>query len=435
MLTILYCCRHVRRKKFAYKRLGLGSSNGGGESETELTDHSPNDQDYGQARTVDGPIDWAQLLRDEHQVEDCNQVLLSLREIPRSCIRIISELGKGAFGVVYKALLKEDPRRPAYLVAVKSLHAGSSESERRELLVEAAVLGQFDHPHVIQLAGVVTIGQPLLMLVEYAEHGSLQSLLQGKQAFNTEQLAIWAGDVAEGLAYVHSRKFLHRDIASRNILVGSEWHCKLSDFGMAREAKVHTTYYRAKGGQVAVRWTAPEALDSRKFTRATDVWSYGILLYEMWTQARTPYELWNNQRVWVEVTSGFTLSPPEQCPREIAQLMVRCFETAEGRPGMAELATELRKLCAAGCFSQTETDVVGQESLDGSRSGGGGRRKSAASIGGSALASSAKGMDASQSSSVGSYLPTDGGRATRRRPSTYEYEHMEDDDVEMAAFS
>lgn len=205
-------------------------------------------------------------------------------------------------------------------------------------------MAQFDSPFVAQLVGLVTIDAPMLMVVEYAEYGSLKSYLEEKEVDERLRL-LWAGDVAEGMAHVHAKGFLHRDLATRNVLVGSDLRCKISDFGLAREVDEHDTYYRSRGGQLPVRWTAPEALESRKFSEKTDAWSFGVTLYELWTQAELPYKSWNNQRVWVEVANGARLPQPAKCSDVVYRVMLSCWAANQpDRPTFAALQEELRQL-------------------------------------------------------------------------------------------
>lgn len=231
------------------------------------------------------PQRWDDIFALMAQFKEENVEACVPREINRGALRIVSELGKGAFGLVSKGILQESPSIPGFLVAVKSLIPNSTASDRQELLEEAAVMAQFHSPFVVQLIGVITIGKPLLVVVEYMEMGDLKGYLE-KNAIDDETKVMFAGDVAEGLFHIHSKGFLHRDIAARNVLVSSERRCKISDFGLAREQE-EDTYYRSKGGNLPVRWSAPEALEERKFNEATEIWSFGVVMYEIRLRAGT----------------------------------------------------------------------------------------------------------------------------------------------------
>ena len=266
------------------------------------------------------------------------------REIARGAVSLLDELGKGAFGLVFKAVLKESMHMPGYLVAAKSLHEKCSAGDKQELMEEAAVMAQFQHPHVTSLVGVVTVGKPVLVIVEYMEHGSLKGYLEKHDPSPGQQL-LWAGDVADGLAHVHAKGFIHRDVACRNVLLSSEMRAKVSDFGLARELDEDDTYYRSRGGQLPVRWSALEALEDRKFNEKTDVYSYGVALYEMWTNAEMPYKGWTNQRVWVEVAAGYRLPQPPGCQSNIYDIMYSCWAPAQAdRPTFAALKQKFRDL-------------------------------------------------------------------------------------------
>jgi serine/threonine protein kinase len=198
------------------------------------------------------------------------------RELKRSRITIVSELGSGHFGVVAKGTLTEAAGYPGYLVAVKSLRENSEEGRQR-LLKEAAVMSQFAHERVVGLIGVVTIGAPLLVVIEYCEHGPLSVYLQSFVSMKESERCMLAADCAEGLEYLASLKFVHRDVAARNVLLSSDRRAKLADFGMSRETS-SSHYYQSLCGDLPIRWTAPEALDNRKFSHHSDCWSFGILV-------------------------------------------------------------------------------------------------------------------------------------------------------------
>ena len=187
------------------------------------------------------PQNWDEIfkLMDQFSDEDAEGPRIP-REINRSALKLLGELGKGAFGIVYKGMLKEHANIPGYLVAVKSLHEKGTLADKQELLEEAAVMAQFVNPHVVELVGVVTVGNPIYVIVEYMEHGSLKGYLE-KNDVPVDQRVMWAGDCAEGLAHVHGKGFIHRDVAARNVLLSSEMRCKISDFGLAREMEEDDT--------------------------------------------------------------------------------------------------------------------------------------------------------------------------------------------------
>jgi serine/threonine protein kinase len=222
------------------------------------------------------------------------------------------------------------------------LHA-SLDADRTSLLQEAALMAQFECERVVGLVGVVTVGMPLMVVIEFCEHGSLDRYLRKTTLTELERLGL-AGDCAEGLAYLASRKFVHRDIAARNVLLNSERRAKISDFGLSRETSENSPYYRSKGGEIPVRWTAPEALEAQKFSPASDCWSFGVLMYEIWTKGELPYKGMGNQKVWVEVQSGYRLPCPEDCATDIHSMMLECWHTdPASRPAMSSFVERIQE--------------------------------------------------------------------------------------------
>ena len=289
------------------------------------------------------PQDWDDIFKLIDQLNGRSEEdgIVVPREISRSSVELLDELGRGAFGLVYKGIMREVASMPGYLVAVKSLHSSAGGSDRQELLEEAAIMAQFSHKNVVSLVGVVTVGKPLLVVLEFMEHGSLKGYLE-KNDVDEKTKVLFAGDVAAGLDHVHSKGFVHRDVAARNILIDSSRRCKVADFGLARDT-AEDTYYRSRGGQLPVRWSAPEALEDRKFNMATDVWAFGVTAYEIWTKAATPYEGWHNQKVWVQVSAGYRLPLPAGCEQDVYETMLSCWE-ADGhkRPTFATLVRFFR---------------------------------------------------------------------------------------------
>ena len=275
------------------------------------------------------------------------------RELPRESVTIVKEIGKGNFGIVAKAQFAERRGRmilPAYLVAIKQLHQTASTEARNEILGEAAVMAQFEHENVLRLVGVVTRGDPILVVMEFMEHGALQSYIKAHAPELTElQRLGFAADLANGLAYLHARGFIHRDVAARNVLLSSTLTVKLADFGLTRESQADSEYYRSQGGAVPVRWTAPEALEERKFSPASDTFAFGVTVYEIWTDAAMPYEGWTNQRVWVNVSTGYRLPCPGGCDMVLyTTVMLPCWEhVAEKRPRMSRVAAKLTEMWEA----------------------------------------------------------------------------------------
>ena len=264
-------------------------------------------------------------------------------ELKRSAIEVVSVLGKGAFGEVSKAKMTEAQGKFSFLVAVKVLHRSGAESlaARESLLNEASLMAQFDHDNVVRLIGVVTAGEPLLVVLEFCEIGALDSYVKSHDLTPAAQVKI-SIDCSKGMQYLASLHFVHRDLASRNVLLDSSLTGKIADFGLSRESEENKDYYASKGGALPIRWTAPEALEHRKFSEKSDVWSFGILLYEIWTKAMLPYNGMTNDKVWIKVLEGYRLPCPLGCPNGIYSIMQSCWFDASVRPPFSEIAEALR---------------------------------------------------------------------------------------------
>uniref|UniRef100_A0A8C5RD25 EPH receptor B1 n=1 Tax=Laticauda laticaudata TaxID=8630 RepID=A0A8C5RD25_LATLA len=248
----------------------------------------------------------------------------------------------GEFGEVYKGRLKLPGKREIY-VAIKTLKAGYSEKQRRDFLSEASIMGQFDHPNIIRLEGVVTKSRPVMIITEFMENGALDSFLrQNDGQFTVIQLVGMLRGIAAGMKYLAEMNYVHRDLAARNILVNSNLVCKVSDFGLSRYLQDDTsdpTYTSSLGGKIPVRWTAPEAIAYRKFTSASDVWSYGIVMWEVMSFGERPYWDMSNQ------DQDYRLPPPMDCPAALHQLMLDCWQKDRNtRPRFAEIVNTLDKM-------------------------------------------------------------------------------------------
>ena len=289
------------------------------------------------------PFDFKQIVDEQTSDLALTSAKAVPREIKREAVKIIDVLGKGNFGEVSKGSLSENPSLPGYLVAIKVLHRGVDTQGGRDLLLaEASLMAQFTHDNVVRLIGVVTAGDPLLIILEFCEKGSLDAYLD-KHDLKSDILLKIAVNCADGMAYLTELRFIHRDLAARNVLLGSDMTAKIADFGMSR-ASQDKTYYVSKGGQVPVRWTAPEALEHQKFSEQSDVWSFGILMYEIWTQATIPYMGMNNDKVWTKVLAGYRLPRPEDCPAAVYETMRKCWAAYCERPTFAQISRVLPSL-------------------------------------------------------------------------------------------
>ncbi|KAL0963558.1 hypothetical protein UPYG_G00307960 [Umbra pygmaea] len=284
---------------------------------------------------------------DPHTYEDPSQAVHEFaKELDASCIAIDKVVGAGEFGEVCSGRLRL-PSKKEICVAIKTLKAGYSDKQRRDFLSEASIMGQFDHPNIIRLEGVVTRSKPVMIVTEYMENGSLDSFLRKHDAqFTGIQLVGMLRGIASGMKYLSDMGYVHRDLAARNILVNSNLVCKVSDFGLSRVLEDDPeAAYTTRGGKIPIRWTAPEAIAYRKFTSASDAWSYGIVLWEVMSYGERPYWEMSNQDVIKAVDEGYRLPPPMDCPAALYQLMLDCWQKERNnRPKFEQIVSILDKL-------------------------------------------------------------------------------------------
>lgn len=282
-----------------------------------------------------------------HTYEDPNQAVRDFaKEIEVSNIRIERVIGAGEFGEVCSGRLRLPSKREIQ-VAIKSLKAGYSEHQRRDFLSEASIMGQFDHPNIIRLEGVVTRCKPVMIVTEYMENGSLDTFLKKHDGqFTVIQLLGMLRGIAAGMQYLSEMNYVHRDLAARNILVNRNLVCKVSDFGLSRVLEDDPeAAYTTRGGKIPIRWTAPEAITYRKFTSASDVWSYGIVMWEVISYGERPYWEMSNQDVIKAVDEGYRLPAPMDCPVVLHQLMLDCWEkNRSDRPKFGQIVNTLDRL-------------------------------------------------------------------------------------------
>ncbi|KAM9086078.1 ephrin type-A receptor 5 isoform 9-T9 [Megaptera novaeangliae] len=284
---------------------------------------------------------------DPHTYEDPNQAVHEFaKEIEASCITIERVIGAGEFGEVCSGRLKL-PGKRELPVAIKTLKVGYTEKQRRDFLGEASIMGQFDHPNIIHLEGVVTKSKPVMIVTEYMENGSLDTFLKKNDGqFTVIQLVGMLRGIAAGMKYLSDMGYVHRDLAARNILINSNLVCKVSDFGLSRILEDDPeAAYTTRGGKIPIRWTAPEAIAFRKFTSASDVWSYGIVMWEVVSYGERPYWEMTNQDVIKAVEEGYRLPSPMDCPAALYQLMLDCWQKdRNSRPKFDEIVNMLDKL-------------------------------------------------------------------------------------------
>ncbi|TRY66414.1 hypothetical protein DNTS_003373 [Danionella cerebrum] len=276
-------------------------------------------------------------------------------EVAREKITMCRELGQGSFGMVYEGIAKGVVKdEPESRVAIKTVNESGSVRERIEFLNEASVMKEFNCHHVVRLLGVVSQGQPTLVIMELMTRGDLKSYLRSLRSSEQgscsqslpplKKMIQMAGEIADGMAYLNANKFVHRDLAARNCMVAEEFTVKIGDFGMTRDI-YETDYYRKGGkGLLPVRWMSPESLKDGVFTTNSDVWSFGVVLWEIATLAEQPYQGMSNEQVLRFVMEGGLLDKPDNCPDMLFELMRMCWQyNPKMRPSFLEIINSIKE--------------------------------------------------------------------------------------------
>ncbi|XP_015182781.1 PREDICTED: tyrosine-protein kinase Fps85D isoform X2 [Polistes dominula] len=264
-------------------------------------------------------------------------------ELNNDDVTLIEKIGRGNFGDVYKAQLKKCKTD----VAVKTCKGTLPEEQKRKFLQEGRILKQYDHPNIVKLIGICVQKQPIMIVMELVAGGSLLTYLRKNASTITqrEQLRM-CKDAAAGMSYLESKYCIHRDLAARNCLVGYESIVKISDFGMSREEQEYVVSDGMK--QIPIKWTAPEALNFGKYTSLCDVWSYGVLMWEIFSKGGNPYSGMSNSQAREKIDAGYRMPSPENAPDEIYRLMLRCWEyEPEKRPHFDQIYTVIETLSQA----------------------------------------------------------------------------------------
>lgn len=256
-------------------------------------------------------------------------------ELNNDDVQLLDKIGRGNFGDVYKARLKSTNQE----VAVKTCRVALPDEQKRTFLQEGRILKQYQHPNIVRLIGIAVQKQPIMIVMELVPGGSLLTFLRTRAAsLSSRSLLAMCRDAAGGMRYLESKNCIHRDLAARNCLVGDDNIVKISDFGMSREEEE----YIVSGGmkQIPIKWTAPEALNFGKYTSLCDVWSYGVLMWEIFSKGDTPYAGMSNSRAREKIDTGYRMPAPDGCSEDVYALMLRCWEyEAEKRPHFHQIYT------------------------------------------------------------------------------------------------
>uniref|UniRef100_A0A8C5L8P7 receptor protein-tyrosine kinase n=1 Tax=Jaculus jaculus TaxID=51337 RepID=A0A8C5L8P7_JACJA len=289
---------------------------------------------------------WLKPYVDLQAYEDPAQGALDFaQELDPSWLVVDTVIGEGEFGEVYRGTVRL-PSQDCKIVAIKTLKDTSPDGQWWNFLREATIMGQFSHPHILHLEGVITKRRPIMIITEFMENGALDAFLKEREdQLGPGQLVAMLQGIASGMNYLSSHNYVHRDLAARNILVNQNLCCKVSDFGLTRLLDDFDGTYETQGGKIPIRWTAPEAIAHRIFTTASDVWSFGIVMWEVLSFGDKPYGEMSNQEVMKSIEDGYRLPPPVDCPAPLYELMKNCWAYDRARrPHFLQLQAHLEQL-------------------------------------------------------------------------------------------
>ncbi|XP_044735873.1 tyrosine-protein kinase Btk29A-like isoform X2 [Chrysoperla carnea] len=258
-------------------------------------------------------------------------------EIDPAELMLLEELGSGQFGVV-----RRGKWRGSIDVAVKMMKEGTMSED--DFIEEAKVMTKLQHQNLVQLYGVCSKHRPIYIVTEYMKHGSLLNYLRRYEtslATNTAMLLDMCIQICKGMAYLERHNYIHRDLAARNCLVGSENVVKVADFGLARYV-LDDQYTSSGGTKFPIKWAPPEVLMYTRFSSKSDIWAYGVLMWEVFTCGKMPYGRLKNTEVVERVQRGNILERPRNCDKNVYEIMCKCWCTSpEERPTFRALKDQL----------------------------------------------------------------------------------------------
>merc|ERR1719430_2674576 len=271
--------------------------------------------------------------------------LAKLRIVKEAELRKGGILGYGAFGTVYKGVWVPEGENVKIPVAIKVLREGTGNNANKEILEEAYIMASVEHQNLLQLLAVCMTSQMMLVTQLMPLGYLLDYVRNNKDKIGSKPLLNWCTQIARGMAYLEERRLVHRDLAARNVLVQTPSCVKITDFGLAKILDTNVDEYKATGGKMPIKWLALECIQHRTFTHKSDVWAFGVTVWELLTYGGRPYENVPARDVPDLLEKGERLPQPPICTIDVYMMMIKCWMLdADSRPGFKELSEEFAKM-------------------------------------------------------------------------------------------
>ncbi|KAK5642470.1 hypothetical protein RI129_008637 [Pyrocoelia pectoralis] len=271
--------------------------------------------------------------------------LAKLRIIKEAEMRRGGILGFGAFGTVYKGIWVPEGENLKIPVAIKVLREDTGVNTSKEFLDEAYIMASVDHPNLLQLLAVCMTSQ-MMLVTQLMPLGCLLDFVRNnREKIGSKLLLNWCTQIARGMAYLEEKRLVHRDLAARNVLVQTPACVKITDFGLAKLLDINEEEYKAAGGKMPIKWLALECIQHRIFTHKSDVWAFGVTVWELLTFGGRPYDSVPARDVPEKLEKGERLPQPKICTIDVYMIMIKCWMLdAESRPSFKELSEDFSKM-------------------------------------------------------------------------------------------